>query len=111
MIAVFYPKEVLFTSALWTCNEFTTKETSFLIRRKQTLDILNPKLSLLPRHASYVIRFKGNPSQFTSKMLNILQPLFTSKEIYKVELKLGKLAIELRSEKLHFNILDKLINL
>lgn len=109
LISVFYHKEVLSTIAIWPC-EVNNDNHSFIIRRKRNLDILHSKFSLLPRHANYVIRSKGKPTKFASQILKTLQPLFNSKEIYKVQLTQKKLNIELRSDELHLDILNKLLS-
>jgi len=101
----------LLVLAEWKCTGFDTNDTSFFVRRKKFLDILNPSFSQLDNHKKYVIRSKRKNSKVFLKLQNILAPLFESKEIYKINLKDNILSIELRSEEHHFDIFNQLIQL
>lgn len=95
----------------WTCKGFETNNISFFVRRRKFSDLLNPSFLQLDNHKKYVIRSKGENSKVLLKLLNILAPLFESKEIYKITCKNNILVVELRSQKHHFKIFNQLIPL
>lgn len=103
--------ETLLTLAEWTCRDFETSDASFFVRRRKFSDLLNPLYSKLDNHKSYALKFKGIKSEIHSELLNILNPLFESKELYKISYKKNTLTIELRSDKHHFDIFNQLIQL
>ncbi|WP_298519177.1 hypothetical protein [uncultured Kordia sp.] len=72
---------------------------------------MRPSFVTLENHSAYVMKTDGSHLKFFMQLLAILQPLFMVKEIYTIEVKNGKLIIELRSEKLHFDIFEKLLNM
>ena len=105
----------LFVMAEWETERKGTHNSEFEIRKKTKTDFLkiplSKSLSKLEFSNKYVINFKGNKPKILSDIIEILSPLFISEEIYKIEHKNEKLRIELRSEKHHFEILDKLIKI
>jgi hypothetical protein len=107
-LTVFYPKEVLFNSIVWTCNDLQHDSANLIIRKKGFFDFLNPLFSKFSKHPKYVTS-KGKPTQEIKEILEILQPFFDSSELYRIQLAQGKLIIELRSEAAHFDILDELL--
>ena len=71
--------------------------------------LVNKSLTELDISKKYILEIKNENSKLISKLTEILKSLFQSDEIYKIELKNGKLKIEMRTEKHHFSIFDKLI--
>jgi hypothetical protein len=101
----------LLTLAEWKCHNFGTYNTSFVVRRKKFLDLLNPSFSKLDTHENYVIKAKKEKPKVLSQLVSILKPLFESKEIYKITCENNTLTIELRNEGHHFDIFNQLIQL
>ncbi|WP_127845180.1 hypothetical protein [Psychroflexus aestuariivivens] len=100
----------LLTMAEWkTTNRFGS---NFKIRKKSFIDFFNlqldESLSILDFSDKYLIINGEQNNKFIKQMLKILKPLFLSGEIYKIENSNDNLKIELRTEKLHFDIFEKL---
>lgn len=106
-------RQSLFVMAEWETDRVLEHNTEFSIRRKVLVDYINlivsNSLSKLEGINNYVVKVKNEKPMFISKLIQILKPLFESKEVYKIENKNGKLKIELRTEKHHFDIFNKLI--
>lgn len=105
----------LFVMAKWIKELNGTHNSEFEIRKKTLADFiripLSKSLSKLEFSNKYVIIRKGNETQFLSQLIETLKSLFISGEIYKIDHSNKKLEIELRTEKHHFEVLDKLIEL
>ncbi|MBC8753615.1 hypothetical protein H2O64_02955 [Kordia sp. YSTF-M3] len=101
----------LLTLAEWKCHDFGTNDTSFVVRKKKFLDLLNPSFSKVDTHENYVIKAKKGKPRVLPQLVSILKPLFESKEIYKITCKNNTLIIELRNEGHHFDIFNQLIQL
>ena len=103
----------LLVLAEWETERKGTHNSEFRIRRKTRTDFLrklvNKSLTELDISKKYILEIKNENSKLISKLTEILKSLFQSDEIYKIELKNGKLKIEMRTEKHHFSIFDKLI--
>ncbi len=59
----------------------------------------------------YIITLKDKLPYFLTDLINALEKLINSEELYQVELNNTILKIELRTDKHHFDIFDKLLNL
>lgn len=103
--------QTLLTLAEWTCTSVKASGATFFIRRRTFLDILKPSYLKLKEHPRYVMKTNGKQSPFFTSLLETLNPLFESKEIYRITLKNNKLTIELRSELHHLDIFDQLTQL
>ncbi len=103
--------ETLLTLGKWICDDFKTPHKRIFIRKKRPFDRLRVSYSNMKQHPKYVMKLEGKSSALLNEMLHIFQPLFDSKELYRVQLKQNKLTIELRSEEQHFDILDKLLEM
>lgn len=73
--------------------------------------MFNKSLSKFNIYDKYIIETENNKSQLISKLTKILEPLFKSKEIYKINHQDDKLKIELRTEKHYFDIFNELTEL
>ncbi|GGE29095.1 hypothetical protein [Psychroflexus planctonicus] len=103
----------LLTSAEWkTKNIF---ESNFKVRRKMTVDFFNlqtsKSLSKLDFSDKYVIDIKIQKGDFLDKLFMILKPLFLTNEIYEIENSKDDFRIELRTEKHHFEIFERVAEL
>ncbi|AXG70086.1 hypothetical protein KORDIASMS9_02315 [Kordia sp. SMS9] len=101
----------LLTLAKWTLKDIRLKNTLFFIRRKKMLDSMRPSYVTLDNYSGYVLKTDGAQLKFFMELLDVLQSLFASKEIYIIKVENELLTIELRSEKLHLHILEKLLRL
>jgi hypothetical protein len=105
----------LLVMAEWETERKGNHDYEFLIRKKTRTDFLkiplSKSLSNLDFSSEYVIKAKGNMPKLLSELIEILKGLFISEEIYKVVHSNEKLRIELRTDKHHFEVLDKLIEL
>lgn len=105
----------LFVMVEWEIERKETYNSKFEIRKKTRTDFLriplSKTLSTLEFSKKYVINLKGNTPKILTEIIEILKSLFISEEIYKIEHMNQKLRIELRSDKHHFDIFDKLIQL
>lgn len=95
--------------AKWSCT--IHEHCTIFIRKKRMSDRLNPSYHKIEEFPKYVKKVKGKPSLYFEKVLDILAPLFTSNKVYRISLKHQKLTIELRSDELHTDILDQLLQL
>ncbi|AUC79948.1 hypothetical protein CW736_11495 [Nonlabens sp. MB-3u-79] len=103
----------LLVLAEWETERKGTHNSEFTIRKKTNIDflrkIINKSLFELDLTDKYILETKNNQPQLISKLTRILKSLFLSGEIYKIDHRDDKLKIEMRTEKHHFEILDKLI--
>ena len=100
----------LLTSAEWkTKNIF---DSNFKVRRKMMVDFINlqtsKSLSKLDFSDKYVVENKIHKGDFLDKLFMILKPLFLTNEIYEIENSKDDFRIELRSEKHHFEIFERI---
>jgi hypothetical protein len=97
----------------WETERKGTHNSEFTIRKKTRIDFLiklvNKSLSELDISKKYILEIKNEKPKLISKLTEILNSLFQTGEIYKIEHKNDKLKIEMRTEKHHFDIFDKLI--
>ena len=100
-------KQGLLILAEWRTK--TNSDSNFIIRRKRTFDVLNPKVKDFEIYSDYKLISTTDKPLFFSNLIRILTPLFKDNKIFEVHLKNNELKIELRSKKHHFNILDELI--
>ena len=105
----------LLVLAEWETERIGTHNSEFLIRKKTKTDFIklmfNKSLSKFNIYDKYIIETENNKSQLISKLTKILEPLFKSKEIYKINHKDDTLKIELRTKKHYFDILNELTEL
>ncbi|RMA67698.1 hypothetical protein [Ulvibacter antarcticus] len=106
-------RQNLFVAAEWSTKRIGTHNSEFLIRRKTKSDYFKMKLqsnlSTFDFDKDYVIKSDYHDHQLITNLCNQLSELFDTKEIYLIEQKDDKLKIELRSEKHHFDIFEKLL--
>lgn len=99
----------------WETDKFKENISNFRIRKQKFTDIpkllSNKSFLKLEFDKKYVLQFKKSKPGFLGKLLTNLEELFHSGEIYEINFNSGKLKIELRSDKHHFDILEKLINM
>jgi hypothetical protein len=103
----------LLVLAEWETERKGTHNSEFTIRKKTIIDflrkIINKSLFELDLTDKYILETKSTKPQLIFKLTQILKPLFLSGEIYKIDHRNDKLKIELRTEKHHFEIFDKLM--
>ncbi|QNK78340.1 hypothetical protein H7F37_04435 [Winogradskyella sp. PAMC22761] len=103
----------LLVLAEWETERKGTHNSEFIIRRKTRTDFLKKmvkkSLSELDFSKKYMLEIKNEKPKLIFKLTEILKPLFQSGEIYKIEHKNDKIKIEMRTEKHHFKLFDKLI--
>jgi hypothetical protein len=105
-------RQSLLALAEWETQRKGTHNSEFLIRKRTRTDflkkIINNSLLEFELSNKYIIETKGNKPQLISKLTDILKSLFLSGEIYKIDHRNDKLKIEMRTEKHHFEIFDKI---
>ncbi|HHC78744.1 MAG TPA: hypothetical protein ENK46_02595 [Flavobacteriia bacterium] len=101
--------------AEWTTNWIGNNTVDFTIRKKIKTDFLRLAISNdwkpLETSKKYIITSKGELPYFLTDLIKALEKLINSEELYQVELNNTILKIELRTDKHHFDIFDKLLNL
>jgi hypothetical protein len=106
-------RQNLLLAVEWSTKRIGTHNSTFLIRRKTRSDffkmMFNNKLSKFELADNYVIESDLSNKQQILNLTNSLSELFKTGEIYKIEQKDGKLSIQLRSEKHHFDLFEKLL--
>ena len=97
----------------WETERKGTHNSEFQIRKKTRIDflkkIVNKSISDLSVSEEYILETKNSKPQLISKLTEILKSLFLSGEIYKIDHRNDKLKIEMRTEKHHFEIFERLI--
>ena len=103
----------LLVIAEWETERKGTHNSEFTIRKKTKTDffkkMVNNSISELDFSDQYILKVKDNKSRLISKLIDLLKELFLSGEIYKIDHRNDKLKIEMRTEKHHFEVFDKLI--
>ncbi|MCG2431603.1 hypothetical protein [Aequorivita xiaoshiensis] len=103
----------LLVVAEWETERKGTHNSEFLIRKKTHTDCLkkfvNNSVSNLNLSEKYILETKNSTSQLIFKLTEILKDLFLSEEIYKIDHRNDKLKIEMRTDKHHFEIFERLI--
>lgn len=103
----------LLVVAEWETERKGTHNSEFQIRKKTRTDFLkkmvNKSITDLDLSEKYILETKNSKPQLISKLTEILKSLFLSGEIYKIDHRNDKLKIEMRTEKHHFEIFDRLI--
>ena len=103
----------LLVATEWETERKGTHNYDFIIRKKTRTDslkkIVNKSLYELDLSDKYILESKNGKPQLIYILSKILKSLFLSGEIYKIEHRNDKLKIEMRTEKHHFEIFDKLI--
>ena len=103
----------LLTMAIWKTKLLENKDANLIIRRKKTFDFIkmffNRKIKNIGQTHNYIYVSDDRMSKKMNDIIEVLNPLFINKNIYKIQLKNDDLIIELRSEEHHFDILEKLL--
>lgn len=106
--------QTLLVVAQWQTERKGTHNSEFQIRRKTSTDffrkISNKSLSDFDLSDKYILEIKNSKPPMMAKLTEILKSLFLSGEIYRIDHRNDKLTIEMRTEKHHFGIFDKLIS-
>lgn len=107
-------RQNLLVASEWSTKRIGTHNSKFLIRRKSRFDFLkmlfNNQLSKFEFADDYMIESDLSNKQLIKNLASSLSDLFKTKEIYQIEQADGKLSIQLRSEKHHFEVFEKLLN-
>lgn len=109
LVHYFYKNERI--SAIWSTKRNTTKENSFLIRKKKRFDFLNPKNKFLVGYDNYTIKSKNLDLKLIEQLKIELEKVIKSKELYKIDFSNNRLTIEIRTEKHYFDIFEKISQL
>ncbi|WCO03640.1 hypothetical protein [Psychroserpens ponticola] len=108
-------KQCLLVLAEWSTKIPGNHNSKFKIRKRERLDFIkllfNKNLSKLELSNDYIIYSNGHSIKLFAEINNVLKSLFLSKEIFAIEFNNDKLTVELRTEKHHFDIFNKLIEL
>jgi len=106
-------KQSLLVLSEWETQRKGTHNSEFIIRKKTWTDVLkklfNKSLYELDISKKYILETNNEKPKLIFKLTELLKSLFQSGEIYKIEHKNDKLKIEMRTEKHHFEIFNKLI--
>ncbi len=86
----------------------------FLIRKKKYFDFiriaLNPKLSWFDKGQHYIIKRGKDYNQFQETLCSLLSTLFSSKEVFSISYKNSKLIIDLRCDKVPYDLMKLFIS-
>ena len=103
----------LLVIAEWETERKGTHNSEFTIRRKTKTNFLkkalNKSITELDFTNNYILEIKDSKPQLIFKLTELLKDLFLSEEIYRIDHRNDKLKIEMRTDKHHFEIFDKLI--
>lgn len=102
----------LFVSAIWKTT--TTNSNDFLIRKRKLMDsalkVFNANISHLEHHKNYILIAKKN-TKVIQQFIKTIHPLLISNEVYQISQMNKELKIELRTDKLYFDIFNRLNDL
>jgi len=105
----------LFMKAEWVCDNLNYKCKPFSIFRKKISDniylLLNSDVKKFQLFDKYIIKSKEPNSILVSKLNQMLNALFISKEVYSISYFDNKLKVELRTEESHFTLLNELLEI
>ena len=105
--------ESLLVAAEWKTKYVSREANDFKIRKQTTTDgikmLFNTKLKKVEHYPKYIVEYKNGLPSLYHKILTSLESLFSSKELYEVNMKNEELSIELRSDKHHFEVFEKVI--
>lgn len=85
------------------------KDDGLIIRKRKLWDFANNSRRLICSN-NYVINIEDSIPLWVENMIEILRLLFEMNEVYKIQINKGVLKIELRTEKHHFKIFEKLLS-
>ena len=71
--------------------------------------LFNTKLKRVENYPKYIVEYGNELPNLYTKILSSLQCLFSSEELYEVSMQNEELSIELRSDKHHFEVFEKVI--
>ncbi|WP_229724627.1 hypothetical protein [Winogradskyella forsetii] len=104
----------LFVSAIWKTRTNKAFKSDFLIRKKKFTDsilkLVNQSIKKIESHQNYILITNRNSFEIQN-LIQVLQPLFITNEIYQITYQKNILTIDLRTEKHYFDIFSKLIEL
>lgn len=104
----------LFVSVIWETDIESKENIQFLIRKKTLIDgvkkLINKPIRDLGIFDKYVIITKYEKSKLIIDLLQVLNDLFVSEEMYNISFNNNKLKIELRTEKHYLEVFDKLLS-
>lgn len=107
-------RQNLLVLAKWETKNKVAPNSEFTIRKKTGIDffkkLVNTSLHELDFSKKYILEIPKEKSRLCFKIIETLRPLFLSKEIYRIEHKNDTLKIEMRTEKHHFEMFEKLIS-
>ncbi|WP_456437137.1 hypothetical protein [Psychroserpens sp.] len=108
-------KQCLLVLSEWSTKIPGNHNSTFKIRKRTKFDfiklLLNKNLAKLKESNNYIISSNGHLPKKFKEIINVLESLFLSKEVFTIEFKNDKLTVGLRSEEHHFDIFNKLIEL
>lgn len=108
-------KQNLLTLAEWSTPWAGSQNSEFAIRRKDSIGLMKrlfkKELKIYKLSKDYLINDATNNVSLVENLHQRLKPLFISKEIYSIILRNNILTISLRTEKHHFDIFEKLLEL
>jgi len=100
--------------AEWETKRKVAPKSEFLIRKKTGVDffkkLVNNSLQELDFTKKYILEIQKEKPKLCFKLIEILKPLIQSEEIHRIEHKNNKLKIEMRTEKHHFEMFERLIS-
>jgi hypothetical protein len=98
---------------VWEIEFPFSRNIQFLIRKKNKFDVLKSlfiKLNKLEYSDAFIIKTKVVDSKIVTKITSILEPIFSTQEIFNIENRKGILKIEMNSTAHHFEIFDELLS-
>lgn len=102
----------LLVLAQWKTLIKDTNNSEFIIRKKARGDflkkIVDKSLTEFELTDKYILEVKGEKPKLITHLTDVLENLFLSGEIYRIEYRNDELKIEMRTKKHHFDIFDKL---
>mgnify|MGYP000041166190 FL=1 len=105
--------ESLLVAAEWKTKYVSREANDFKIRKQIATDgmklLFNTKLKRVENYPKYIVEYGNELPNLYTKILSSLQCLFSSEELYEVSMQNEELSIELRSDKHHFEVFEKVI--
>lgn len=105
--------ESLLVAAEWKTKYVSREANNFKIRKQIATDgiklLFNTKLKRVENYPKYIVEYGNELPNLYTKILSSLQCLFSSEELYEVSMQNEELSIELRSDKHHFEVFEKVI--
>ncbi len=104
-------KQCLFVSSTWIASKLISDSLDFSIQKKKFYHSLAGKWNPLGNNSSYSIKAIQPNSKLLLDVTHILDPLLKQEKIMEITYSGKELRIEVNTEEIHKDVIDKLLNM